>query len=57
MAEKLWSEISEAIEIEMGETKFTVIEDRDDKPLVRNKQVDQFINYFQTKGKNNFRFG
>ena len=56
MAEKLWSDISEAIEIEMGETKFTVIEDRDGHmPLVRNKQVDQFINYFQTKGKKQFQ--
>ena len=34
------------------ETKFTVIEDRDGHmPLVRNGRVDQFINYFQTKGK------
>ncbi len=56
MAEKLWSDISEAIEIEMGETKFTIIEDRDGHmPLVRNKQVDQFINYFQTKGKKQFQ--
>ena len=55
MAEKLWTDISEAIEIEMGETKFTVVEDRDGHmPLVRNKQVDQFINYFQTKGRKQF---
>ncbi|MFL2998182.1 MAG: transglycosylase SLT domain-containing protein [Candidatus Neomarinimicrobiota bacterium] len=55
MAEKVWTDISEAIEIEMGETKFTVVEDRDGHmPLVRNKQVDQFINYFQTKGKKQF---
>ena len=52
MAERVWADISEAIEIEMGETKFTVVEDRDGHiPLVRTKQVDQYINYFQTKGK------
>ena len=48
MAEKIWTDISEAIEIEMGETKFTVVDDRDGHlPLVRTKQVDQYINYFQ----------
>ena len=52
MAEKLWADISEEVEIEMGETKFTVVEDRDGYvPLVRTKQVDQYINYFQTKGR------
>ena len=55
---KLWADITEGIEIEMGETKFTVIEDRDGHiPFVRTKQVDQFIEYFKTKGRNNFRFG
>ena len=44
------------IEIEMGETKFTVVEDRDGHiPLVRTKQVDQYINYFQTKGRKQFQ--
>ena len=44
------TETIEPIEIEMGDTKFTVIDDRDGHiPLVRNKQVDQFINYFQNK--------
>ena len=56
MAEKIWTDISEAIEIEMGETKFTVVEDRDGHiPLVRTKQVDQYINYFQTKGRKQFQ--
>ena len=56
MAERVWADISEAIEIEMGETKFTVVEDRDGHiPLVRTKQVDQYINYFQTKGKKQFQ--
>ena len=56
MAEKIWTDISEAIEIEMGETKFTVVEDRDGHiPLVRTKQVDKYINYFQTKGRKQFQ--
>ena len=56
MAEKVWADISEAIEIEMGETKFTVVDDRDGHiPLVRTKQVDQYINYFQTKGRKQFQ--
>ena len=49
------TETIEPIEIEMGDTKFTVIDDRDGHiPLVRNKQVDQFINYFQNKGRKQF---
>jgi len=56
MAEKVWTDITEAIEIEMGETNLTVIDDRDGHiPLVRTKQVDQFINYFQTKGRKQFQ--
>jgi len=56
MAEKIWVDITEGIEIEMGETKFTVIEDRDGHiPLVRTKQVDQFIEYFKTKGRKQFQ--
>ncbi len=56
MAEKMWADISEAIEIEMGETKFIVVEDRDGHiPLVRTKQVDQYIKYFQTKGRKQFQ--
>ena len=40
--------MSEPLEVEMGASQFTVIEDRDGHiPLVRNKKVDQFINYFQ----------
>ena len=55
MAEKIRADITEAFEIEMGDTKFIVVDDRDGHiPLVRNKQVDQYINYFQTKGRRQF---
>ncbi len=55
MAEKIRHDITEVVEIEMGETKLTLVDDRDGGiPLVRNKQVDQFINYFQTKGRKQF---
>ena len=47
--------MTEPLEVEMGASQFTVIEDRDGHiPLVRNKKVDQVINYFQTKGKRQF---
>ena len=47
--------MSEPLEVEMGASQFTVIDDRDGHiPLVRNKKVDQFINYFQTKGRRQF---
>ena len=49
------TEYTEPLEVEMGKTQFTVIDDRDGHiPLVRNKKVDQFINFFQTKGKKQF---
>jgi membrane-bound lytic murein transglycosylase D len=50
------TEVIEPLEIEMGKTKFTVLDDRDGHiPLVRNKQVDQFITYFTTaKGRKQF---
>jgi membrane-bound lytic murein transglycosylase D len=39
----------------MGASQFTVVDDRDGHiPLVRNKKVDQFIQYFQTKGRKQF---
>ena len=45
----------EPLEVEMGASQFTVIEDRDGHvPLVRNKKVDQFIKYFETKGRKQF---
>ena len=57
-AERFRRDITDALEplaIEMGDTKFIVVDDRDGHiPLVRNKQVDQFINYFQTKGRKQF---
>ena len=47
--------ITEPLEVEMGATKFTVVDDRDGHiPLVRNKKVDQLIKYFQTKGRRQF---
>ena len=47
--------MTEPLEVEMGATQFTVIEDRDGHiPLVRNQKVDQFIKYFQTKGRRQF---
>ena len=56
MAEKIRHDITETFEIEMGDTKFTVVDDRDGHiPLVRTKQVDQFITYFQTKGRKQFQ--
>ena len=50
------TEILEPLEIEMGDTKFVLVDDRDGHiPLVRNKQVDQFITYFTTaKGRKQF---
>ena len=50
------SEITEPLEVEMGLSKFTVIDDRDGHiPLIRNKKVDQLIKFFQTKGKKQFK--
>ena len=52
-AERFRRDITEALEpleVEMGKTKYIVVDDRDGHiPLVRNKQVDQFITYFTTK--------
>ena len=52
-AERFRNDITEALEpleIEMGKSKYIVVDDRDGHiPLVRNKQVDQFITYFTTK--------
>ena len=58
-AERFRRDITEALEpleIEMGDTKFVIVDDRDGHiPLVRNKQVDQFITYFTTaKGRKQF---
>ena len=47
--------MTEPLEVEMGASQFTVVDDRDGHiPLVRNNKVDQFINYFQTKGRKQF---
>ena len=57
-AEKLRHDVTllvEPIEVEMGNTKYTVLDDRDGHiPIVTNKKVEQFIKYFQTKGKKQF---
>jgi len=43
------------MDVEMGASKFIVVDDRDGHiPLVRNKSVDQFISYFQNKGRRQF---
>tara|TARA_B110000438_G_scaffold111211_1_gene109103 strand:+ start:248 stop:2458 length:2211 start_codon:yes stop_codon:yes gene_type:complete len=48
-------ELMEPMEVEMGASKFIVVDDRDGHiPLVRNKSVDQFISYFQNKGRRQF---
>lgn len=44
------------VEMEMGNSKFVVVDDRDGHiPLVRTKTVDQYIKYFQTKGRKQFQ--
>jgi membrane-bound lytic murein transglycosylase D len=57
-AEKLRHDVTllvEPIEVEMGSTKYTVLDDRDGHiPIVTNKKVEQFIKYFQTRGKKQF---
>lgn len=49
-------EFTEPLEVEMGASQFTVIDDRDGHiPLVRNEIVDQYIRFFQTRGKRQFQ--
>jgi len=46
---------SENESIEMGMTKFTIIDDREGHiPLVTNPQVESYIRYFQGKGRKGF---
>ncbi len=41
--------------VEMGTTKFTIIDDREGHiPLVTNSQVESYIRYFQGKGRKGF---
>ena len=41
--------------VEMGTTKFTIIDDREGHiPLVMNSQVESYIRYFQGKGRKGF---
>jgi len=57
-AEKLRRDVTtliEPIEVEIGNTKYTVLDDRDGHiPIITNKKVEQFIKYFQTKGRKQF---
>lgn len=58
-AEKLRHDVTqlvEPIEVEIGNSKYTVLDDRDGHiPIVTNKKVEQFIYYFQTKEKKQFQ--
>jgi len=55
-ARQMIEEITLPVEMEVGNSKFIVVDDRDGHiPLVRNKAVDQFIHYFQNKGKAQFQ--
>ena len=55
-ARQMIEDISIPVEMEMGNTKFIVVDDRDGHiPLVRTTTVDQFINYFKIKGKKQFQ--
>lgn len=57
-AEQLRKEVTEVIEpleMEMGHSKFTVIDDREGHiPLIRNNKVDQFIEFFKTRGRKQY---
>jgi len=58
-AEKLRREVTnliEPIEVELGNSKYTVLDDRDGHiPIVTNKKVEQFIRFFQSKGRKQFK--
>jgi predicted CoA-binding protein len=46
---------NEIEEVEMGSTKFTVLDDREGHiPLVINNQVEAYLRYFQGKGRRGF---
>ncbi len=57
-AERLRYEVTalmEPIEVEIGNSKYTVLDDRPGHiPLITNSKVEQYIQYFQTKGKKQF---
>ncbi len=47
--------LTEPLEIEVGNSKYTVIDDRDGHiPLVMNKKVEQYISFFTNKGRKQF---
>lgn len=49
------TEFMEPMEVEMGNSKFTVVDDRDGHiPLVINARVEQYIKFFQNKGRKQF---
>lgn len=50
------SEYIEPVEIEVGDSKFTVIDDREGHvPIVTNAQVEKLINFFQTSRRTEFQ--
>ncbi len=57
-AERLRYEVTalkEPIEVEIGNSKYTVLDDRAGHiPLITNNQVEQYIQYFQSKGRKQF---
>lgn len=49
------TQVTEPLEVEMGQTKFTVIDDRAGHiPLVINNKVEQYIKFFQSRGRRQF---
>ncbi len=49
------TEFTEPLEVELGNSKYTVVDDRDGHiPLVMNKQVEQYIKFFQSRGRKQF---
>jgi len=57
-ADKVSTEIAEFIkpvELEIGKTKFTIIDDREGHiPILYNQQVENTIKFFQTRGRDQF---
>ncbi len=57
-ADKVSSEIAEFIkpvELEIGQAKFTIIDDREGHiPILHNQQVENAIKFFQTRGRDQF---
>ncbi|MFH1851196.1 MAG: LysM peptidoglycan-binding domain-containing protein [Candidatus Neomarinimicrobiota bacterium] len=58
VADQITSDLAdyiEPLEVEAGDIKFTVVDDREGHiPILYNKKVEQAINFFQTKGRDQF---